>query len=636
MRAAIGPPARERLGPLDGEAFLARLEQHALDLLEPLELLYGQRADVEALALELVELALDGAQQRREALRVLDRRREVDRAWFQRSRTIGYVAYVDRFAATLPGVRTHLDYLAELGVTYLHLMPLLAPRPAPNDGGYAVADYRAIDARLGTMADLEQLADDLHQRGMALCVDLVLNHTAAEHAWARAAVAGDPAYRDFYLVYPDRAEPDRFEATLPQVFPDTAPGNFTEVPTLGWVWTTFERFQWDLNWANPRVFVAMFDTVVFLANRGVDVLRLDAVPFLWKRLGTDCQNQPEVHLIVQALRALTAVSVPAVVFKAEAIVPPGQLVGYLGAHERFRPECELAYHNQLMVLLWSSLAARDVQLARSALAQMRPLPPDTAWVTYLRCHDDIGWAITDRDAASVGLDAAAHRRFLSDFFAGEHPGSFARGARFQPDPYTGDSRISGTAAALCGLDAARAAGDPVAVDLAVRRLLMLYSVIYSYGGIPVVYMGDELGLANDAGWAADPLHAADSRWLHRPLMDWAVAERRHDLSSVPGRIFQGLLEMGRARAGLLALRAGTPTPLLDTGNRHLLAYTRRHRRSGTFLALANFSDDPQPVEAALVHRAVGACPVVALSAPKAEPGDPLWLAPWDYRWLVQE
>ena len=614
---------------------MARLEQHHLDIFEPLELLYGEARDVAAVVRTCVELVVDAAVQRPDPLRLLDRRREIDPAWFQRSRVVGYVCYADRFAGTLDGVRHHLDYLGELGVTYLHLMPVLEPREGPNDGGYAVTDYRNIDPRLGTMDDLVALAGDLHDRGMSLCIDLVLNHTAAEHPWAQAALRGDPTYGAFYRVYPDRTMPDRFEKTMPEVFPDTSPGSFTHVDGLGWVWTTFESFQWDLDWGNPDVFAAMLDTMLFLANRGIDVLRLDAAPFLWKREGTDCQNQPEVHLLLQALRALVTVAAPAVAFKVEAIVSPDQLVTYLGAHAGIRPEGDIAYNNQLMVLLWSSLAARDGRLATMALRRMRDIPPDTAWVTYVRCHDDIGWAVSDEDAHALGVDPAAHRAFLSDFFSGAHPGSFARGAVFQHNPRTGDRRISGTAAALCGLDAARESGDGEKVAVAVRRLLLLYSVVYAYGGIPLLYMGDELGLPNDAHWADDPLHAADNRWMHRPPMDWAAAERRHDGTSVEGRLFTGFQAMAATRASLLALRSGTVTQLVETGNPQVFAYARRHPRGVTFLGLANFSDAPSEVGHDRLAQLFHARPDLRLASDGVRRTGPgVWLPAWGWAWLA--
>ena len=629
LAASIGPLARGRLGALEGEAFAARLAHVHADVAGPLEVLYGDRTDVPALVRSLVGMALDAAAARPWPLRVLDRRREVDPAWFQAAGTIGYACYTDRFAGTLAGLRDKLDYLGELGVTYLHLMPLLAPREGPDDGGYAVADYTAVDPRLGTMGDLEDLAGDLRGRGIALCVDLVLNHTAKEHAWARRAAAGDPAYRDFYLVFPDRTLPDAYERTLPEVFPDTAPGSFTHVPEMGgWVWTTFNEYQWDLDHSNPAVFTAMLRTMLDLANHGVDVLRLDAVPFLWKRMGTDCQNQPEAHLLVQAFRALVRLAAPGVLFKAEAIVAPEMLVQYLGAHEEYRPECDLAYHNQLMVLLWSSAATRDATLATRALARLRPEPPSTGWITYLRCHDDIGWAVSDTDAAAVGWNGYEHRRFLARWYAGRHPGSPARGALFQENELTGDARTSGTAAALAGIEA----GDPTAVD----RLETLYSVVYSYGGIPLLWMGDELALGNDPHWADDPEQAVDNRWMHRPPMDWALAGLRDDPASVPGQVFGRLRALGAARRGQPALRSGGSTTVLRPDDPHVLAYRRRHPRSGPLVALANFSDGWQSVGRDLLAAAGIAEPVhVHSTRGRLDLGEGrVHLPPWGFAWMT--
>ncbi len=549
---------------------------------------------------------------------------------------IGYVCYADRFADSLQGVRQHLDYLAELGVTYLHLMPLLQPREGENDGGYAVEDYHAVDPHVGTMADLDALTADLHERGIALCIDVVLNHTAREHEWARKALAGEPGYRDMYLVYPDRTKPDAYERTLPEVFPDSAPGNFTLVPELGWVWTTFHEYQWDLNYANPTVFRAMLGTMFTLANHGIDALRLDAAPFLWKRMGTDCQNQPEAHLLVQAFRALTRLAAPGLILKAEAIVSPDLLVQYLGGHDRYRPECDLAYDNQLMVMLWSTLATRDVRLAEHALSRRRPAPAATAWVSYVRCHDDIGWAVADADAASVGLDGFAHRRFLSDFYAGDLPGSFARGALFQHNPATGDARISGSAASLCGIESALAAGDEDGLTAAIRRLESMYAIAFSFGGIPLVYMGDELAMLSDPRWAEEPAHRHDNRWMHRPRMDWARAARRHDPGSLEGRVFAAIRGLAEARRALLALRSGGKTEVLPTENRSVLAYRRAHPRSAPFLSLTSFSDITQSADAGVaaraglrephhVHSTTGQ---LAISAGRIE------LAPWSFVWLT--
>src|SRR3954452_12399752 len=518
----LATDAVEALGPTEADAFLARVEVALEDVHGPLALLYGNGDDASVADLldRALRIVLDAAATRPDELRRLDRRHEIDPGWFQRPRMQGYVCYVDRFCGTLAELPARLDYLGELGTTYLHLMPLLQPRPGENDGGYAVMDYRAVDPRLGTMDDLEDVARALHDRGMSLCIDLVLNHTAREHRWAQGWLAGAPEFAGFYTAFPDRTMPDAYDATIPEVFPDRAPGSFTWVPEAcggagGWVWTTFWPYQWDLDYTNPAVPLAMLGEITWLANRGVDVFRMDAVPFMWKRLGTTCQNQPEGHTLLQLLHALTKLAAPGVVFKAEAIVAPDDLVPYLGGHERYRPECELAYHNQLMVLLWSSLATRDVRLAGQSLRRMKPIPPGTTWVTYVRGHDDIGWAVSDEDAAAVGLDGFAHRRFLNNFYSGRFPGSFARGALFQENEATGDARISGSAASLCGILAALEAGDDGALEAGIRRLELLYSVAYGWGGIPLLYMGDELALRNDTGYLAYPQRAPDNRWLHR-------------------------------------------------------------------------------------------------------------------------
>jgi amylosucrase len=595
LRPSLEAAAQRRLYPLDAVAFMARLDQHLLDIYEPLDALYGASHDTDAVFERLLGMALDTAAARPEPLRSLDRRREIDPGWYQRARNLGYVCYVDRFCGTLDQVPGTLDYLAELGVTYLHLMPLLKPRDGENDGGYAVQDYQAVDPRVGTMDDLEHVATALRDRGMSLCIDLVVNHTSKEHEWAQGWLAGDPQYADFYTAFRDRTLPDAYEATIAEVFPDRAPGSFTWFDEVdggrgGWVWTTFWSYQWDLNYQNPNVFAAMLETIGKLANRGVEIFRMDAVPFMWKRMGTGCLNQPEVHTLVQALHALTKLSSPAVIFKAEAIVAPDDLVPYLGGHERYRPECELAYHNQLMVMLWSSLATQDARLATQSLRRLKQIPHQTSWVTYVRCHDDIGWAVSDHDAAAVGWNGFSHRRFLNDFFSGRFPGSYARGALFQENPATGDARISGSAAALCGLEAALERNDTWAVAQAVRRLVLLYAVTYGFGGIPLLYMGDELAQRNDQTYLDDPALSDDNRWLHRPFMDWDVAERRHDPATVEGTVFGWLQRLARARQQTLALRGGGDQSVIDIGDPRILAWRRRHPRSGSFIAVANVSE----------------------------------------------
>ncbi len=575
---------------------------------------------------------------RRADLRARDIRRAADPGWFQHESMVGYVTYVDRFADTLTGITDRLEHLQGLGVTYLHLMPLLATRPRPNDGGYAVVDYDAVEPALGTMADLTALADVLHQRDMNLCVDLVVNHTAAEHTWARKAVAGDPHHLAYYRTFESRELPDAWEQTLPQVFPDTAPGNFTYDADLDrWVWTTFNPWQWDLDWSNPDVFVEMLGVILRLANRGVDVLRLDAVPFMWKQLGTTCQNLPEVHLLLQALRGLLAIAAPATIVKGEAIVAPDDLVPYQGVGERLTTECDLLYHNQLMVQGWSSLAAQDGRLATIALSRMIPTPEHASWVTYVRCHDDIGWAIDDGAAADRGWDGPSHRRFLSSFYAGELDYSYAEGAHFQEDFVSGDRRTSGTAAAMTGISRARRLGDRTALDLGIDRLVLLHALAASYGGVPLLYMGDELALDNDTTFTADPWRAEDNRWMHRPRMDWDVAARRTDPQSVEGRVYGALARLMAVRAQTPELRAGGTVTPLDHDNDHVLAFRRAHPRIGHLVALANFSVDPRMVDAHAVGVTGMSRPVDPLAADPddAQPvGGRVRVGPLQMRWIV--
>jgi amylosucrase len=567
----------------DRAVFLTRLRRHWPELLHGLTAAYGEAAP--DLAARVVGLAVAGFRARPADLRLLDLRRHVEPDWFQSPRMLGYACYADRFAGDLQGVAEKVPYLQELGVTYLHLMPLLQPRPAPNDGGYAVADYRRVRADLGSTADLSALAAVLRDSGISLTLDLVLNHVAAEHEWAVRARAGEERYRRYFHVFPDRTGPDAFEQTLPEVFPDFAPGSFSWDDELGgWVWTTFNAWQWDLNWHNPDVFCEFVELVCFLANAGVECLRLDAIAFLWKRLGTDCQNQPEVHALTQALRALGRIAAPALVFKAEAIVGPDQLVHYLGTGPHSGKVSDLAYHNSLMVQLWSGLAARDARLVTTALRRFPAKPATTAWATYLRCHDDIGWAVDDADAASVGWTGEGHRRFLSDFYSGAFPGSWARGLVFQENEATGDRRISGSAASLAGLEA----GDPLAVD----RLLLGHLAVLGFGGLPLLWMGDELALPNDAAWAEVEEHADDNRWVHRPRMPWEVAERRHVEGTVEHRVWTALRRAVAVRSCLPAMHGSIEAELLDPVNPSVLAWVRR-APAQTLVALHNLSPEPQ-------------------------------------------
>lgn len=591
---------------MDDTVFELRLNRSAEDLWGMTDRLYGQHPDYPKFRKALLK-ALKSAWDARPAdLRRLDLQRDLEPDWFQRTDRAGYVFYIDRFAGTLKGILDKLDYLEDLGITYVHLMPCLKPRPGDSDGGYSVMDYRAINPVYGTMADFEEVATALRARGMSLCVDLVLNHTAKEHAWAKKASKGEARYVDYYLMFEDDRVPMQYEASLVEVFPEHAPGNFSFYPEFGkWVWTTFNEHQWDLNWANPQVFLEIVEIMLFLANKGVDVLRLDAVAFMWKRMGTRCQSEPEVHMLLQALRAACRIACPALIHLEEAIVAPAEMLPYLGRGEHDGKEGNLAYHNSLMVQFWSALATRDTRLMTHVLGtHFPPVLTNATYATYIRCHDDIGWAVTDEDARAVGLDGPAHRAFLSDFYEGTFPGSFARGALFGVNEATGDARISGSFASLAGLERAMDAGDPAAIDQAVQRILLGHALIAAWGGIPLIYMGDELALLNDHGYRDVPDHAHDSRWLHRPMMDWQAAAIRATAETPAARVWRGTREILARRRATPELHAAYPIEVLRCEAPGLFAF-RRVAPTGPLLGLFNFTETWQHLPEAWL-RAQGA------------------------------
>ncbi len=622
-------PAHQR------DLFSLRLQRHFQDLYDGVHAVYGHRDDFGDFLERLVLLMAGQYLACPENLRQRHAESMIWPDWFQHESMIGYIVYADRFAGGLQGIESHIDYLSELGVTYLHLMPFLKPRAGENDGGYAVANYRQVEPRLGDIDALESLTSKLRAKGIRLVADLVINHVADDHDWTFRARNGEQRYIDYFITFPDRNLPDQYERTLPEVFPVTAPGNFTFIPEMSrWVWTTFNQYQWDLNWQNPEIFLEFTDIILFLANKGVEVFRLDAIAFIWKRMGTDCQNEPEVHSITRALRAVARITAPGIIFKAEAIVGPHQLMHYLGTGRYYGKVSDLAYHNSLMVQFWSSLASRDARLMTRALSRFPTKPSNTAWASYIRCHDDIGWAISDEDAASLGWDGFAHRKFLSEFYSGNFPFSFARGGVFQENPQTGDRRISGTTASLAGLEIGLANKDEKAISLAIERILLGHALVFGYDGIPLLYMGDELGCLNDYSFSQDPDHALDNRWLHRPKMDWKKAERRNDTGSIESRIFRGLRELIRVRKQTPQLHAQVPAIVIDSGHPHIFTHLRPHP-SGNLMCVYNFSEFPQTLTPHLFDTYHIFLPYDLITKRTANAWDRLvHLAPYDRLWLV--
>ena len=595
--AAVGAAARPETDRSAWLGILDRFEEHWPRLERLFTEVYGDsertRTELAALAGQLAA----SAQERPADLRALDAARAADPEWFQSPAMLGAVCYVDRWAGDLEGLRREIPYLRELGVTYLHLMPLFLAPPENSDGGYAVSSYREVNPALGDMAQLAALARELRENGIALVVDFIFNHTSDEHVWARRALAGEREFEDYYWVFDDREMPDRYEETVREIFPDDHPGAFVPMPdnpdgtrTGRWIWATFHSFQWDLNYANPAVFRAMAGEMLFLANQGVEVLRMDAVAFIWKQLGTSCESLPQAHLLIQAFNSALRIAAPAVIFKSEAIVHPDEVVEYISPGE-----CQISYNPLQMALIWSSLASRDARLLQQALDRRHALPPGTAWVNYVRSHDDIGWTFADEDAAELGTDGFAHRRFLNAFYVNRFEGSFARGVPFQDNPRTGDCRIAGTTASLAGLEAR----DDGASD----RILLAHAVVLSTGGIPLLYLGDEVGQLNDYAALEEPGHGDDSRWVNRPQRPRERYDQRSDPTTDAGRVNAGLrrlLEVRRATPEL----GGNALIGFDAKNPHVLAYQRPSQHTGEaeggrtlVLCLANVSDDPQDVDA---------------------------------------
>ena len=562
-------------------------------LVDRLRRLYGETPDFDTWFDALIESVARLYAARSNELRALDAERVASPNWFLSEKMLGYSAYVDRFAGTLAGVAQRIPHLRELGVNYLHLLPFLRARSGDNDGGFAVASYDEIEPRLGTMADLEALATTLRAARISLCADLVLNHVADDHPWAAGARAGDARLRKYFHVFPDRALPERYESTLGQIFPDAAPGNFTHVPAAGgWVWTTFYPYQWDLNYSNPEVFGAMAASLLSLANRGIEVFRLDSAAFLWKRLRTPCMNQPEAHWILEALRCLVQIVAPGVLLKAEAIVPTRELPPYFGLNEARGRECHLAYQSSLMAAAWVAVAEQNTEILRQVIEATPPLPACGSWITYVRCHDDIGWNVLRLEAQRADENVLARLENVSRFFAGEG-GSFSSGAAFQTH---GDIAVHGTngmAAALAGFE--RAEIDAQTRDAQTRdahaRMALLYGLAFCFGGLPIIYMGDEIALGNDYSDRSQSARAIDGRWLQRPWFDDERFAQRVDTDSVAGRAYSDIRRLVVARQRMADLAADSPAVLLAVDNPALLALERGSR----FLALANFSASPVTV-----------------------------------------
>lgn len=561
-----------------------------MNLREAYTELYGDNEITAYRYAQLEKIIAKAKKERSAALRKADAE---GNSWYLSQDMAGIMLYVDRFAENLKGFEKKIPYLKELGIRYVHFMPLLKSREGNNDGGYAVSDYLSVEPRLGTMQQLEKITGHLKREGIRCCIDFVLNHTAKEHAWAEEWRKGTPDYRDMYFGFDTDEIPREYEKTLTEIFPGVAPGNFTYYPELNkYVMTRFYEFQWDLNYRNPQVFNKITEVMLTLANYGIDIFRLDAIPYMWKEVGTSSMNHPYVHKLLRMLNSIAADVCPSVIFLGEAIVEPHEIVKYFGTAEE--KECHVMYNASFMVLLWNSLATRDVRLMERSLSKEYGVPEDAVWINYARCHDDIGWGFENDILRSLGLDPEAHKQFMISFMEGRYPGSFSRGALYEFNPITLDARNSGTMASMCGLEKALYEKHQYQQELAEKRILLLNAMIISYTGIPLLYSGDELGQLNDWSYRECPEIAGDSRWLHRGRMDWEAAEKRHDLGCYQGRIFMGIQKMLELRRSSPLFDAYHKSIPVDTGNKAVFGF----HKGNQMMVLANFSEEVQWVDTA--------------------------------------
>jgi glycosidase len=585
--------------------------------------------DVKEATKQLEDIIAQAKHSRSEALKNFD---VTSKGWYLSQDAIAYNLYVDLFNDNILGLIKKIPYLKELGVTVLHLMPILQSRPGENDGGYAVMDYRSIESSLGTMEDFQALVRELRRQGIHVVIDFVINHTAKEHEWAQKALQGDSTHQALYLMFDDESIPNEFNKTVPEVFPGVAPGNFTYYPEIKkHVWTSFYEFQWDLNFHNPDVFIRIADILLFMANLGVDMIRLDAIPFMWKELGHTCRNHPTIHTLMDMLHQIIEDVAPGVVLLGEAIVEPEEIVKYFGETTQ---ECDVMYNATFMVNIWNAIATKDAQLLRIDQTRLQPHGKGT-WISYARCHDDIGWGFNETAIQRMGLDPQAHKQFLISFYEGTHPYSFSKGELYEFNPQTLDARNSGRLASLVGLQRALEEKDAYQLEISIKRIHLIHAVLFSSRGIPFIYSGDELATVNDLTYKQDPKKKHDSRWIHRSRFDWIAARKRNDANSIVGQVFQTLQLMIKARKSLSLLHSSVKEEYPNSLNPHVFI-TKREHGSKVFIGLFNVSDSPQYIEPQYVFPSLSKriFKDVFQGCTKKLDAPSLVIGPFEYYWLV--
>ena len=544
---------------------------------------------------ELVAAIIQSYKERPVSMRRRDDAKEIHGQWFLDNKLAGMSLYVDRFCGNIKTLETKLSYFNELGVNLLHLMPLFESPEGESDGGYAVSNFRKVDSRFGTLDELKSLQQKMEAEGMYLMIDIVLNHTSHQHEWAKKAKAGEKQFQDYFYMYGDRNIPNQFEQTMPEVFPESSPGNFTfNKETNKWVMTVFHHYQWDLNYSNPVVLKEMLSNILFFANLGVDVLRIDAPAFIWKQIGTSCQNLPQAHTLLRLIKSCVEMAAPGMAILGEAIVAPKEIMKYFGTGSYIARECDFAYNATQMALQWDMLATGDTRVMLAAQPDILQKPLGTTWITYTRCHDDIGLGYEDSMIQQAGFDPYLHRQFMKNYYSGQFPGSPSKGALFSFNPKTGDARISGSLAALCGLEKALDDNDEAAREIAIRKILLMQAYSFLLGGMPMIFYGDEIGHTNDYSYLSDPGKSYDNRWMHRPVIDWKKVNLRKKAGTIENRIFTGTKRLLEIRCLLSCIADHKNITWLTTRNIHVAGYLRSSKEQNVY-CLFNFSGNTEVV-----------------------------------------
>ena len=569
--------------------FAQRLERHH----DELRWLYMELYGNDDMFAELCDQMKRYYDERNDKLKTLDAEREAEGEWYRKRDMLGMMMYIDNFAGNIKGVQEKLPYLEKCNVNYVHLMPFLDSPKGRSDGGYAVADFRKVKPELGTMEDLSELAEKCHEKGISLCMDFVMNHTSEDHEWAVKARQGDGEYMSRYFFYADPSIPQEYEKTVPQVFPTTAPGNFTYLPELGhYVMTTFYPYQWDLNYRNPRVFNEMMYNFLYLANQGMDIIRIDAVPYIWKELGTNCRNLPQVHTIVRMMRMIGEIVCPGIVLLGEVVMEPDKVAPYFGTVEK--PECHMLYNVTTMATTWNTVATRDIRLLRKQMDIVCALPREYTFLNYLRCHDDIGWGLDYDTLKTWGMEEVPHKKYLNDYFQGKTEGSVSRGELYNEDLVTGDARFCATTASMCGVESAGFEQDEQKMDQAITKDVMLHAYMFTQSGIPMLYSGDEIGQVNDYTYKDDPEKAPDSRYIHRGKFNWDLVDNIANKESVQGKIFQSLDKLEAIRRNEAVFNTDAEVYTKDYSDQSVLWIIRR-AEGEELHAVFNFSDYPKTI-----------------------------------------